>query len=196
VQIITSITDPELAMLLHSDHVGVIPTDTVYGLAARATSPAAVERLYALKHRERKPGTIIAANVEQLLDLGIDHDTIMKVARYWPAPLSIVLPLSDEMHYLHQGVGSAAFRVVADETLRMLLEQTGPLATSSANLPGEVPARNLREAQAYFGDHVDFYVDGGDIGDREPSTVARLGEYGLEILRPGAANITEETTQP
>lgn len=192
-QIISSITDPDLAALLRSDHVGVLPTDTVYGLAARATSKAAVERLYALKHRERKPGTIIAANVEQLLDLGIDHDTIMKVARYWPAPLSIVLPLGDDLNYLHQGVGSAAFRVVADETVRMLLEQTGPLATSSANLPGETPARNLREAQAYFGDHVDFYVDGGDIGDREPSTVAKLGDYGLEILRQGAANITKET---
>ena len=188
-QTFTTITDPELVSLLHSNHVGVLPTDTVYGLAARATSPAAVERMYALKHRERKPGTVIAANIEQLLDLGIDHETIMKVARYWPAPLSIVLPLGDNLHYLHQGVGSAPFRVVADESVRMLLEQTGPLVTSSANQPGEPPARNFNEAHAYFGEHVDFYVDGGDIGEREPSTIARLGEYGLEILRQGAVHI-------
>jgi tRNA A37 threonylcarbamoyladenosine synthetase subunit TsaC/SUA5/YrdC len=49
----------------------------------------------------------------------------------------------------------------------------------------------LHEAQAYFGDHIDFYVDGGDIGDRPPSTIARLTDSGLEVLRQGAAQIKE-----
>ena len=188
-----SLTDPDLVAVLRANGVGVLPTDTLYGLVARAASPAAVERLYALKHRERKPGTTIAATAEQLIELGISQAVVGRVARYWPAPLSIVLPLDDSLQYLHQGVGESPFRVVADENLRLLLEQTGPLVTSSANQPGEPPARNIAEAQAYFGDQVDFYVDGGDIGDREPSTIARLGEYGLQILRQGAARITEET---
>ena len=188
-----SLTDPDLVAVLRANGVGVLPTDTLYGLVARAASPAAVERLYALKHRERKPGTTIAATAEQLIELGISQAVIGRVARYWPAPLSIVLPLDDSLQYLHQGVGESPFRVVADENLRLLLEQTGSLVTSSANQPGEPPARNIAEAQAYFGDQVDFYVDGGDIGDREPSTIARLGEYGLQILRQGAARITEET---
>lgn len=189
-----SLTDPELIGTLLNGGVGVLPTDTLYGLVARAASPAAVERLYALKHRERKPGTTIAATPEQLIELGINDAVVGKVARYWPAPLSIVLPLDETLAYLHQGVGESPFRVVADEQLHLLLAQTGPLVTSSANQPGEPPARNVSEAQAYFGDQVDFYVDGGDIGDREPSTIARLGEYGLQILRQGAARITEETT--
>lgn len=190
--IFQSITDPQLVALLNADAIGVLPTDTLYGLVARASSPSAVERMYALKHRERKPGTTIAANVDQLLDLGIDPAIIDRIAGYWPAPLSIVLPLGPELHYLHQGVGESPFRVVADDTLRILLEQTGPLVTSSANAPTEPPAQDITEARAYFGENVDFYVDGGHIGDRHPSTIARLTDKGLQVLRPGAAVITEE----
>lgn len=187
-----SLTDHELVVALHNNAVGVLPTDTLYGLVARANSPEAVERMYALKHRERKPGTTIAASVEQLIDLGIDRSQLEQIAPYWPAPLSVVLKLPDALHYLHQGVGESPFRVVADEKVRMLLEQTGPLVTSSANMPGEPPAQNIREAEAYFGDHIDFYVDGGEIGERNPSTIARLTSNGLEILRQGAAIITKE----
>ena len=186
-----SLHDPELVNSLMRGEVGVLPTDTLYGLVARIANPDAVERLYALKHREKKPGTTIAASVDQLQELGIDAALLDKLRPYWPAPLSIVLPLGPELQHLHQGVGESPFRVVADEALSMLPEQTGPLVTSSANQPGEPPAQTLHEAQAYFGDHIDFYVDGGNIGDRPPSTIARMGDNGLEILRQGAAIITE-----
>lgn len=191
-RIFHSLSDPELISMLHAGAVGVLPTDTLYGIVARASSPEAVERLYSLKHRERKPGTTIAASSDQLVDLGVDPHVVEEVATYWPAPLSIVLPLPARLAYLHQEVGESPFRVVADEHLQILLQQTGPLVTSSANQPGEQPARNLAEAQAYFGDTVDFYVDSGDIGDREPSTIARLSDNGLEILRQGAAVIDEK----
>jgi tRNA threonylcarbamoyl adenosine modification protein (Sua5/YciO/YrdC/YwlC family) len=184
-----SLDDPELATALINGEVGVLPTDTLYGLVARANNPAAVEHMYALKHREHKPGTTIAANVEQLLELGVDEALVRKAAPLWPAPLSIVMPLGPELAYLHQDVGESPFRVVADERLRELLLRTGPLATSSANQPGEPPARNVDEAQAYFGNQVDFYVDGGEIGDREPSTIARISADGIEVLRQGAARI-------
>lgn len=191
-RIFHSLTDPELITMLHAGAVGVLPTDTLYGIVGRASSPVAVERLYSLKHRERKPGTTIAASSEQLIELGVEAQIVDQVAKYWPAPLSIVLPLPEHLHYLHQGVGESPFRVVADEHLQILLQQTGPLVTSSANQPGEQPARNVAEAQAYFGDTIDFYVDGGDIGDRAPSTIARLSDSGLEVLRQGAAVIDEK----
>jgi L-threonylcarbamoyladenylate synthase len=184
-----SLHDPELVNCLKRGNVGVLPTDTLYGLVARIANPDAVERLYSLKHREKKPGTTIAASVDQLEELGMDRALLEQLRQYWPAPLSIVLPLGDDLRHLHQGVGESPFRVVADEQLRSLLEQTGPLVTSSANQPGEPPAQTVQEAQAYFGDHIDFYVDGGDIGDRPPSTIARPTESGLEVLRQGAAEI-------
>lgn len=189
-RVFTSILDPDLIAMVAQGAVGVFPTDTLYGLVASAKSPTAVARLYELKHRERKPGTTIAANVNQLRELGLSNGVLKQVEHHWPAPLSIVIPLPDSLEYLHDGMGESPFRVVADKQVGAFLEQTGPLMTSSANQPGEVPAKNIAEAQAYFGDSVDFYVDSGDIGDREPSTIAVLEEDGqLRVVRQGAAYI-------
>lgn len=181
-----SLTDVELVRVLRNGGVGVLPTDTLYGLVARASDPHAIERLYALKHRERKPGTTIAASVDQLIDLGVDPTLVAQVASYWPGPLSVVFPLDDSLGHIHQGVGESPFRVVADEHLQALLAQTGPLVTSSANQPGEPPAQNYAEAHAYFGDSVDFYVDAGELEKREPSTIAGIRPNGLRVFRQGA----------
>src|ERR1700755_2744320 len=86
---------------LQAGAVGVIPTDTVYGIVARAKDEQAVTRLYALKNRENKPGTLIAASVEQLEDLGIKHRYLKAVEQYWPNPLSIVTPTGPILNYLH-----------------------------------------------------------------------------------------------
>jgi len=191
--ILESATDPKLVTLLQTGAVGIMPTDTIYGLVATARDPAVVRRLYKLKERERKPGTIIAAHVDQLVALGIDRSLLRRVAHLWPNPLSIVLSVSAELSYLDQAVGSLAVRVPQDETIRALLAQTGPLVTSSANHPGHVPASNMIEAQRVFGDQVDFYVAGDDRGDRPPSTVVRLRSDGqFELLRRGAVTIDEQ----
>ena len=153
-----------------------------------ATNKATVERFYALKRREQKPGTLIAASVDQLLDLGIAGSELDKVKRYWPNPVSAVLKV-DGHEYLHQGVGSLAMRVVADQRVRELLEQTGPLITSSANQPGEPPAISISEAIAYFGDMVNFYVDGGTIAESLPSTIIRPTSMGIEVLRHGSVSL-------
>lgn len=187
--LIDSIEDPKLVALLAQGCVGVMPTDTVFGIVARAQDPDAVARLYKAKNREGKPGTIIAANVEQLEELGIAREYLAMVAENWPNPLSIVLPAHDNLAYIHQGKESLAVRVPKDKDIQALLEQTGPLLTSSANLPGEPPATDIPEAQEYFGDSIDFYV-AGDTDGRLPSTVARLTPDGvIEILRQGAATI-------
>lgn len=178
----------EICELLKTGAVGVLPTDTVYGLVAAGSDKQAVERLYALKHREQKPGTLIAANTDQLRALGVSQSEINKVAQWWPKPLSAVLPASGN-EYLHQGVGTLAMRVVADETIRKLLEQTGPLMTSSANQPGEAPAASVQEAILYFGGTVDFYVDSGVVKNILPSTIIRPTPNGIEVLRQGSITL-------
>ena len=70
-QIVRGLDDPGLVVALQSGAVGIMPTDTVYGLVCQAASEASVARLYALKARENKPGTLIAANLQQLIDLGL-----------------------------------------------------------------------------------------------------------------------------
>lgn len=174
--------------------VGVAPTDTVYGLVARVSDRKAVERLYALKHREHKPGTVIAASAAQLVKLGVEEQYLNKAKHWWPGPLSLETPYQGKFEYLTQETGHCAWRVVADSALVAILEQTGPLLTSSANQPGEPGSVNVETAHGYFGDKVDFYVNGGDLSERLPSTVIRLGTDSVEVIRRGAVEIDEAGT--
>lgn len=189
-----SFDNPEIIALLKNGAVGIIPTDTIYGIAASAQSEKAVKRLYQLKQRQDdvRSGTVIAADVQQLVDLGVDGESVAKVTSYWPNPLSIELPLSDELKYLFQTGPHRAFRVVANKQLRQFLQKTDPLLTSSVNTTGNPPATNLQQAKAYFGDAVDFYVDGGDLSGRPPSTVAVLRDGKLVVVRPGAVTINSK----
>lgn len=191
-KILNTLSDSALITLLTDGSVGVLPTDTVYGLVCRAADRDAVARLYALKNRENKPGTVIAASVEQLVELGIKPRYLKAVEQFWPNAVSVEIPNS--VMYLNQNTGRQAFRVVkGPKALTQVLEQTGPLLTSSANQPGEPPANNLKDAQDYFSETIDFYVDGGDLSDREPSTLIRIIDDAVEILREGAVKIDGET---
>jgi len=189
-QIYNGLSDPAIVDSLLSGAVGVIPTDTVYGLVCLATNEASVARLYELKHREHKPGTLIAASTQQLVELGIKKRYLTAVDRFWPGSVSIVVP-TPELDYLRQGVHGLAVRVPTPGRVSELLEKTGPLITTSANQPGEPVSSTIAEAQACFGDGVDFYVDGGNLAGLPPSTVIRIVDDAIEILRQGAVNIDE-----
>lgn len=170
----------------------VMPSDTVYGLMARASDREAVGRLYRLKNRESKPGTLIAADIDQLVALGIKKRYLQPVSGYWPGAVSVIIPVSDPaLNYLHQDKGSLAVRLPDNTELVKLLSRTGPLLTSSANPPGQPPAATIEEARAYFGNEVDLYVDGGLIKDRLPSTIIRVIDDAIEVIRPGAVTIQE-----
>jgi L-threonylcarbamoyladenylate synthase len=171
--------------------IGVIPTDTVYGVVARAVDPEAVNRLYELKKRENKPGTVVAASIDQLVELGIKYRYLKAVEQFWPGSVSVVIPSGIELQYLHQGKNSLAVRIPGDKKMQALLERTGPLLTSSANQPGAAPASTIKQARAYFGNAVDFYEDGGDLSERLPSTVLRIVDDAIEVLRQGAVAIDE-----
>lgn len=183
--------DSAATQLLIEGAIGVIPTDTVYGVVARAHDPQAVTRLYKLKEREGKPGTLIAASLQQLEELGLKHRYLKAVEQYWPGAVSVVIPCGPELTYLHQGKFSLAVRIPDNSEIRALLEQTGPLLTSSANHPGEPTSVTVQQARDYFADGVDFYVDGGDLSNRPPSTVIRIVDDAIEVLRQGAGTIEQ-----
>lgn len=183
-------TVDQAIQIINKGGVGVIPTDTVYGLVARAEDPKAVARMYTLKNRDHKPSTIIAANTEQLIKLGVDPAHINKAKKWWPNPLSVETPLGEDLSYLHQGTRRQGFRVVSDEKVRYVLEKTGPLVTSSANHPGKPGSVTAHEAIAYFDNLVDFYIDGGDLSGRAPSTIIKITDSGdIEVVREGAIMI-------
>lgn len=183
----------QAAAQIKDGKIGVLPTDTVYGVVCLAADPAAVSRLYSLKKRHDKPGTLVAASQQQLVDLGIKARYLKAVQGYWPNPISIIIPTGIDLPHLTQGKGSIAVRIPSDPGFNELLKQTGPLLTSSANQPGQPPAATAQEAINCFGDEVDFYVDGGNLGDRPPSTIIRMLDDAVEVVRQGAVTIDEAT---
>ena len=189
-QIFSNLSDPQVAQLLSQGAVGVIPTDTVYGLVAHAQSRSAVERLYSLKPRELAPGTIIGASIEQLTELGLDTPSLDKIRHLWPAPLSVVIDAQASPPYLRQARTTLPVRIPALVEIIQLLEQTGPLMTTSANTSGSPTSTSVQMAIDYFGDQVDFYVDGGDLGSRLSSTIIGFNDNGEIVLyRRGAIEI-------
>lgn len=181
----------KITAFLKGGEVGVLPTDTLYGLVCSAALPDSIKRLYGLKNREHKPGTVIAANIDQIVELGVPKRYLTAVEQFWPNPISVVIPVH-QLTSLHDGKGSIAFRIPNDAQLQSLLEQTGPLLTSSANQPGKEPAATVEAARTYFGDSVDFYVDGGDLSGKRPSTILRIVDDAVEVLRQGAVTVTEK----
>ena len=185
--------DEAIQLLQRPGAIGVIPTDTIYGVVARAADQSAVERLYHLKQRDRKTGTTIASNIDQLVSLGLKRRYLKAVEHFWPGAVSVEIPCGGELSYLHHGLNRMAVRIPDDQALKELLISCGPLMTSSANKKGEPPSNTIAEARAYFGESVDFYVDGGDLCGRQPSTLLRVVDDAIEILREGAVSIDEAT---
>lgn len=191
-RLFTSLNDPALIDSLSTGGVVVLPSDTLYGIVARATDQRAVERMYRVRGRApEKPFIILVADRWQIADTELWTDEHRRLAdKYWPGPLSLVAPTSQKTpEYLHRGTHTLAYRIPNDPELRKLLSATGPLIAPSANPEGKPPATTLAEAQAYFGDTIDGYVDGGAIDDRAPSTVAGIKDGKVHIFRQGALRI-------
>lgn len=170
--------------LITEGGIGILRTDTLYGIVARADNEAAVERMYAVKGRTpTKPPIVLIASTDQLLDT-YDESTLKQLHELWPAKTSIILPAILAPAWLTRGSGSLAYRIPDDVVLRQLLSKTGPLIAPSANPEGEHPAMTIAEAKQYFGDKIDFYVDGGTVIDDTPSKLYRLqADGGMERLR-------------
>jgi tRNA (guanine-N7-)-methyltransferase len=169
----------------------VMRTDTIYGVVARALDVAAVQKLRAVRQRPAGDGgfIVLAPDVETVATIVKVRPALMaKLNQIWPGKVSVVLPARDSpCPWLAATDKTIAFRVPADDELRQLLHATGPLVAPSANLPGQRPARNIAEAQAYFGAAVDLYVDGGDCPSNQPSRLIKFNPDGTEqILRAAA----------
>lgn len=188
----THLNDPELVALIQHGAIGVIPTDTVYGLVAQASNEEAVQKLYQTKRRELPPGTMIGATIESFADLGFDRSQLERVAHYWPAALSVVLDATNIPVYLKQNRDALPVRIPTMTSLAALLNQIGHLMTTSANAPKQPTSTSVQMAMDYFGDEVDFYVDGGDLSGRPPSTIIGFDPDGkIIVYRQGAAIIED-----
>lgn len=179
-------TKGKVIQLLRRGGIGIIPTDTIYGIVGSALKIKTVERIYRLRKRNRKkPMIILISSIANLKCFGINVDSKTKkiLKRFWPGKVSIVLPCpSKKFAYLHRGTKTLAFRPPAKESLRAFLRKTGPLVAPSANPEGRPLAKTIREAKRYFGEKVDFYIDGNRLAAR-PSKLIALHKGNIVVLR-------------
>lgn len=166
-----------------------IPTESSYGLGAVPDDPAGVESIYRLKQRERgEPLPVVLGDRSQLEILGIDSGApgLEEVAGLWPAPLSLIVPVSRPMAAA-AGTGTLAVRVPGHPALRSLLVDLGsPLTATSANRSGESPVLEPGELESALPGWEGWVVDDGRLPGGSPSTMVARTEEGWRIVRSGA----------
>ena len=178
-----------LATHLMDGGVAVIPTDTVVGLAV---APMQASRIWRLKGRPSdKPLILMGASADALLHhVSVDcHDDAQKLSgQFWPGALTLVLPAQGETQdALNPGGSSLGVRIPACELTRLLLERTGPLATSSANPSGAPAAMTAMSASSYFPDLPQLGPQPWPKHSGQASTViAWRGQGQWQLLRRGA----------
>lgn len=184
----------KIAEKIKKGQIGIIPTDTIYGVAASAWSKKAVERIYkACKRDPKKPFIVLIPSIKDLLPFGIklDNATRKILKKLWPGKVSVILPVvSNKFQYLHRGMKTLAFRIPKKTSLIKFLKKTGPLISSSANPQGLKPAQTIAEAKKYFGNRIDFYSSGGKIKSL-PSTLVEIKSGKISVLRRGAEKFKE-----
>ncbi|TSC82584.1 MAG: tRNA threonylcarbamoyladenosine biosynthesis protein [Parcubacteria group bacterium Gr01-1014_20] len=173
--------------VLKNGGVGVIPTDTIYGIVGSAFNKKTVERIYKLRQRNlKKPMIVLFGQISDLKKFGIP----LKTKNYnlesetWPSKTSIVFSAPGaKFRYLHRGGKTLAFRLPKLKKLREFLKKTGPLVAPSANRQGEPTAKTIRQAQKYFGSQVNFYIDVGKLSSK-PSRLIRITRSGSRVEYP------------
>lgn len=171
----------DLGKELRNGKIGVIPTDTIYGIVSSALNRKSVLKLYKIRKRNlKKPMIVLISSIKDLDLFGVKIDKKI-IKKYWPGKVTIIVPVK-KFEYLHKGKESLAFRLPKDKDLIELLKISGPLVAPSANIEGKKPAQTVEEAKKYFDDKIDFYLDGGRLKSR-PSKIISLEKGKVEVVR-------------
>jgi len=190
-QLLQGLAEAEAA--LRRGALVVMPTDTVYGIAAEAFDPVAVELLLKAKGRGRDmPPPVLVGTVRAAMALVMDLADVGKdlIDEFWPGALTIVCRSSPTLVWdLGETKGTVAVRMPLHQVALDLLKRTGPLAVSSANASGRPAATTVDEAMDQLGDAVAVYLDGGPCADDVPSTIVDLTGSVPRLLRQGVITV-------
>jgi L-threonylcarbamoyladenylate synthase len=173
---------------LRAGDLVAFPTDTVYGLGAMLFDAGAVEQLYRVKGREAAKA--IAVLVGSEADLPQVAQELSQVAsrlarRFWPGPLTLVVPAHPSLPANLSPLPTVGVRMPDHPVALSLLQRTGPLAVTSANLSGQPSTRSAAEVFAQLGGSIPLILDGGRTPGGKPSTVVDCTRPELVILRQG-----------
>lgn len=187
-----SFRSSKLFELIARGGIGVMPTDTIYGVIGSALSKKAVSRIYAVRGRKAtKPCIVLIGSLLDCKMLGVEIAPKIRplLQKLWPGTVSIILPCpSKKMQYLSRGTQTLALRMPRDKSVRLFLKKTGPLLAPSANPATQKPATTIQQAMNYFKNDVDFYLDKGDRAGYA-SSIIRFKENKIEVIRKGAGKL-------
>jgi L-threonylcarbamoyladenylate synthase len=158
----------KIASLLKLKYIGVFPTDTIYGIQCLAKNKELHNRIAQVKkQRIEKPMINIISSISQLnlYDIELNHTQKNLLATLWPGPNTCIFKLANG--------NTIAIRLPKSIFLTSIINITGPLISTSANLHRKPYSRDINSAIKYFGEHIDFYVDGG-IRNSYPSSIYNL----------------------
>jgi L-threonylcarbamoyladenylate synthase len=171
----------------------VLPTDTVYGIAADAFDPEAVEALLEAKGRGREmppPVLVSSATTADALAASLPDYARALIKAFWPGPLTIVARQQKSLQWdLGDTRGTVAVRMPDHAVALEILERTGPLAVSSANTTGLPAATSADQAEEMVGDAVEVVIDGGPSLGKAASTIVDVTGVQGRILRRGALSL-------
>ncbi len=173
----------------------VVPTDTVYGVAADAFDPAGVRRLLRAKSRGRaKPAPVLIGSPDTLRALATNlTPEVRELAKsFWPGGLTLICRQQPSLHWdLGDNRATVAIRMPDHEDMLALLADNGPLAVSSANLTGQPPATTVADAQDQLGDAIDVYLDAGPTPGATASTIVDATGDMLTVVREGVVTLEQ-----
>ena len=165
---------------LRNGEVGIIPSDTIYGISSLVTEEA-MERIYEIKERPQSKKLIVLSDKNSLESLGlIVPDEILSL---WPSPLTVILPT--------KGGDTLAVRVPDDKYLSSLLSETGPLFSTSVNISGKPSLESFEDIYPVFSEKVDFIVRKENIVKGESSTLLDATKRPCRIIRQGKYKVPE-----
>ncbi|AVH24898.1 threonylcarbamoyl-AMP synthase [Nocardia cyriacigeorgica] len=180
---------------LKSGRLVVMPTDTLYGIAADAFDSQAVAELLAAKRRGRDMPVPVLVGSWHTIDglvFSVRPQARDLIQAFWPGGLSLVVQQAPSLAWdLGDTRGTVMLRMPLHPVALDLLRAVGPLAVSSANVSGQPPATTAAEARAQLGEHVGVYLDGGPAEHAIASTIVDLTADQPRILREGAVSVAD-----
>jgi L-threonylcarbamoyladenylate synthase len=174
--------------IMRQGGVVVYPTETVYGLGCEPSDTDAAQRVCEIKQRADKPLPLICSDIEAARKIVEMNSAAEKLAaRFWPGPLTIVLPARVKYSmWVNHGASTLGVRVSPHPVAsRLAKEAGGVIVSTSANISGDEPAMSASEAREIFGNKVDIILDGGRSPGGESSTVVDLTGEEIWLLRKG-----------
>ncbi len=184
----------KISQSIKKSKVVVFPTETVYGIGTNGLDEKAIEKLYKIKHRPKeKPISLLVSDINMIKNIAKDINELeyKLIKKFMPGPLTIILRKKESIpDILTANSEFVGVRIPDNEIARKLIEYSGvPIATTSANISGKKANIELNKIMEEFKDKVDCYIDGGISKIGKASTVVKVIDNKIEILREGSVTV-------